>query len=84
MFRLILFVGIAIALAAIVGIVTSPIDVRNSWHEESLIIGWVGIGMMAVAFATRPWLRSRFSLRTLLIGMTVVAAILAAVVYTVN
>jgi hypothetical protein len=81
MFRLILLVGMGIALAAIVGIATSPIDVRNSWHDESLILGWVGIGIMVVAFTLRPWLGSRFGLRTLLIVTTLMALGLGLIVW---
>jgi hypothetical protein len=76
----ILFVGMGIALAAIVGILTSPIDVRNAWHEDSLIVGWAGVGIMAAAYITRPWLRSRFSLRTLLVTATVAAVWLGLIV----
>jgi hypothetical protein len=37
--------------------------------------------LMSTTFASIPWLRWRFSLRTLLIGMTVVAAILGLVIW---
>ncbi len=82
MFRILLLVGVGIALAAIVGIVTSPIDIRHSWHDESLIIGWAGIGIMVFAIIVRPWLQgsSRFSLRTLLITMTLIAVVLGTII----
>src|SRR4051794_12410027 len=81
MFRILLLAGMGIALVAIVGIFTSPIDVRHSWHDESLIIGWAGIGVMVFAIIFRPWLRSRFSLRMLLIATTLVALVLGAIVF---
>jgi hypothetical protein len=39
---------------------------------------------MCVAFAAAPWLRWRFSLRTLLIVTTLLAVVLGLVVYTVS
>jgi hypothetical protein len=84
MFRILLLAGMGIALVAIVGIFTSPIDVRHSWHDESLIIGWAGIGVMVFAIIFRPWLRSRFSLRTLLIATTLIAVVLGMIVWTVR
>jgi hypothetical protein len=41
---------------------------------------WLSI-LPAVATGTAPWIHWRFSLRTLLIGMTVVAAILGLVIW---
>ena len=40
--------------------------------------------VVACAVSSAPWIRYRFSLRTLLIGMTVVAALLGAVVWAVK
>ena len=44
---------------------------------------WFSVVLTSM-IAASPWLPCRFSLRTLLIGTTVVAVILGAVVYTVN
>jgi hypothetical protein len=40
--------------------------------------------LFTAALASVPWLRFRFSLRTLLIGMTVVAAVLGLLVWAMN
>jgi hypothetical protein len=37
--------------------------------------------MVSIAFAAGPWFHWRFSLRTLLIGMTLLAVVLGAIVY---
>ena len=44
---------------------------------------WLLVGVCA-AFTALPWIPWRFSLRTLLIGMTVVAVVLGLIVYAVN
>ncbi len=44
---------------------------------------WFSVAVLA-ALSALPWLRSRFSLRTLLIGMTLVAVLLGAAVWTVK
>jgi hypothetical protein len=42
------------------------------------------LGVLAVLLATAPWLRYRFSLRTLLIGMTVLAVFSGLVVWAIK
>jgi hypothetical protein len=58
----------------------------NDWRPGSTYVCfpyWFAIVVVG-AISVVPWLRWRFSLRTLLVGMTVVAAILGAVFYAAN
>jgi hypothetical protein len=54
---------------------------RNYW--VLVIPIWFLVGMCA-SFAIAPWLRRRYSLRTLLIATTVVALVLGVIVYAVR
>jgi hypothetical protein len=40
---------------------------------------WIAV-MLSIALAAAPWMRRRYGLRTLLIGMTLIAAMLTAIV----
>jgi hypothetical protein len=53
-------------------------------NETRAIVPIWSIALAAIAFVAAPWLRWRFSLRTLLIGITVAAAILGAVICAVT
>jgi len=50
-------------------------------RTDVIIPDWFVV-TVSVAFATIPWLRSRFSLRTLLIATTLVAVVLELIVWT--
>ena len=50
---------------------------REFWVEVPF---WIGLAPLAILVGA-PWLRSRFSLRTLLIATTLVAVVLGAIVY---
>ena len=54
--------------------------------SNRLVLPYWFMTLLLSTFAVAPWIRwsNRFSLRTLLIGMTVVAALLGAVVWAVN
>jgi hypothetical protein len=66
------------------------IRIRTGWNPQGFYWSWQ-VGPMVqvrhwfavcvvVAFAALPWIRLRFSLRTLLIGMTLVAVVLGLIV----
>jgi hypothetical protein len=48
---------------------------------EALIISHWFAAVMTTVFAALPWIKWRYSLRTLLIGMTLMVAILGAIAY---
>jgi len=52
--------------------------------DRTVIVPHWFLIVLSAAFSTAPWLPSRFSLRTLLIGMTVVAVLLGAVVWAIE
>jgi hypothetical protein len=59
---------------------------RWHWDKQSGII-WIPIGLLVLAstaLAAVPWLRWRFSLRTLLIAMTLVAVVLGLAVWLIR
>jgi hypothetical protein len=58
-----------------------PTGVRSL--PSAIIPHWTTV-ILCTVFGAAPWVPTRFSLRTLLIAMTVVAAILGAVVCAVN
>jgi hypothetical protein len=54
---------------------------RNTWFVQTP--NWFPV-LVSVALGGVPWLRWRFSLRTLLIAMTLVAVVLGVIVYAVR
>ena len=59
---------------------------RFHYHREEMwatLPHWFLLGT-CMTFATVPWLRYRFSLRTLLIATTLVAVVLGLIVYAVK
>jgi hypothetical protein len=52
--------------------------------KPSVVMPYYFVVFVAGVFATLPWLRWRFSLRTLLIATTSVAVVLGAIVYLVR
>jgi hypothetical protein len=65
----------------------SPLEFRFDYISTDDIFiqapGW-SLSSFAVALAAIPWLRSRFSLRTLLIATTVIAVGLGVIVWAAN
>jgi hypothetical protein len=52
-------------------------------HDELIIPYWLPVALTAT-LAAAPWFRWRFSLRTLLVGTALIAAILGAAIYAVR
>ncbi len=53
------------------------------WPRALAMSVWVAV-LLSIAFALVPWLPWRFSLRTLLIGMTLAAIGLGWIVYAIR
>jgi hypothetical protein len=60
-----------------------PVSNVNKWGLSGRLVRtphWLPI-LLSAALVAAPWLRWRFSLRTLLIATTLVAVVLGAIVY---
>jgi hypothetical protein len=59
-------------------------DVLDENGDRTVIVPHWFLLVLSAAVASAPWLPGRFSLRALLIGMTVLAVLLGALVYAVR
>ena len=50
-------------------------------YAQAMIPCWIAVLMVAVPSLVAPWIRWRFSLRTLLIATTLVAVVLGLIIY---